>query len=134
MFSVTKEFSFDSAHRLVQGYEGKCSNIHGHTWRVRFTEASDCLDRFGFVRDFGEFKRLKKLIDDSIDHATLVSIEDKVLIAFLNEHKQKYVTFNENPTSEYLAKFFFEIAHNMGVHVTAVEVDETCTSSARYTL
>ena len=26
-------FDFDAAHRLV-GYKGKCSNLHGHIWRV----------------------------------------------------------------------------------------------------
>ncbi|HEX3048027.1 MAG TPA: 6-carboxytetrahydropterin synthase, partial [Bacillota bacterium] len=28
-----KQFTFDSAHYLP-GYDGKCKNMHGHTWRV----------------------------------------------------------------------------------------------------
>ncbi len=30
---VTREFTFSSAHRLV-AYEGRCENLHGHTYRL----------------------------------------------------------------------------------------------------
>ena len=30
---VSKEFTFDAAHHL-HCYEGKCKNLHGHTYRV----------------------------------------------------------------------------------------------------
>ena len=33
MYTLKTEHSFDAAHFLY-GYEGKCSNIHGHRWRV----------------------------------------------------------------------------------------------------
>ena len=33
MYYLTVENSFDSAH-FLHGYEGKCSNLHGHRWRV----------------------------------------------------------------------------------------------------
>ena len=40
------EFSFDSAHFLY-GYEGKCSNIHGHRWKVEVTVKNAFLQRNG---------------------------------------------------------------------------------------
>ena len=33
MYYLTVENSFDSAH-FLHGYDGKCSNLHGHRWRV----------------------------------------------------------------------------------------------------
>jgi len=32
---VSKEFTFDAAHHL-HCYEGKCKNLHGHTYKVVF--------------------------------------------------------------------------------------------------
>lgn len=31
--SVCKIFTFDAAHQLV-GHKGKCSNLHGHTYKL----------------------------------------------------------------------------------------------------
>ena len=33
MYILKTESSFDSAH-FLSGYEGKCSNLHGHRWRI----------------------------------------------------------------------------------------------------
>lgn len=33
MYILETEQSFDSAH-FLSGYKGKCSNLHGHRWRV----------------------------------------------------------------------------------------------------
>ena len=33
MYYIRSESSFDSAH-FLKGYAGKCSNLHGHRWRV----------------------------------------------------------------------------------------------------
>lgn len=32
---VSKEFTFDAAHHL-HAYDGKCKNLHGHTYKVVF--------------------------------------------------------------------------------------------------
>jgi 6-pyruvoyltetrahydropterin/6-carboxytetrahydropterin synthase len=133
MYTVTKEFSFDSAHRLVDGYQGKCSNVHGHTWKVRFTISGDKLDGHGFLRDFGDFKPLKEFIDNHLDHALLLNENDGTLLTFCREHNQKHYMFKGNPTSECLAEYLFRVARDHCLlWVSAVEVDETCTCSARY--
>jgi len=133
MYSVTKEFTFDSAHRLVNGYQGKCRNIHGHTWRVRLTVAGDHLDQFGFLRDFGDFKPVKEYIDQHIDHAMLVSQDDESMLAFCVAQGQKHYRLPGNPTSELLAKhIYFLSRQHCNIPVTAVEIDETCTCSARF--
>lgn len=40
MYTLQTSASFDSAH-FLKGYEGKCSNIHGHRWTVEVTVASE---------------------------------------------------------------------------------------------
>lgn len=33
---VTKEITFDVAH-ILSYYEGKCANLHGHTYKLQVT-------------------------------------------------------------------------------------------------
>lgn len=124
--------SFDAAHRLVHGYEGKCANVHGHTWKIRFEIESNSLNEFGFVRDFSDFKVMKEWVDTRLDHAMLVSSEDEVMAMWLKVNKQAHFVMTANPTSENLAKLLYDTARVLKLPVTAVEVDETCTSMARY--
>lgn len=44
MYSLISEHSFDAAH-FLKGYEGKCSNIHGHRWRVVVEIQGDVLKK-----------------------------------------------------------------------------------------
>jgi len=67
---VTKEFTFDAAHHL-HAYEGKCKNLHGHTYRVVFG-ISAIPDARGISVDFGEIKRIwKESIEGCLDHRYL---------------------------------------------------------------
>ncbi len=52
---VSKEFTFDAAHHL-HCYEGKCKNLHGHTYKVIFG-ISGFVDEIGLVIDFSDIKR-----------------------------------------------------------------------------
>lgn len=61
---ITKEFDFEAAHAL-DGYNGKCKDIHGHSYHLEMTylgtpktekTISDC----GMVVDFGEIKQIIK--------------------------------------------------------------------------
>ena len=49
MFILKNEIQFDTAHYL-SGYEGKCSNIHGHRYRLVVELASDTLHQSGQQR------------------------------------------------------------------------------------
>lgn len=67
---VSKEFTFDSAHHL-HSYEGKCQNLHGHTYRLQVIMRGKTDDR-GIVIDFADIKRLtKEYILDRLDHKYL---------------------------------------------------------------
>ncbi|WP_018132348.1 6-carboxytetrahydropterin synthase QueD [Effusibacillus pohliae] len=59
--SVTKIFTFDSAHRL-DDYIGKCANLHGHTYKLE-VEVKGRTDHRGIVIDFTD---LKKIVNEQI--------------------------------------------------------------------
>lgn len=67
LVEVTKEFTFDSSHKLMQ-YLGKCANLHGHTYKLQVTIVGT-VNEIGLVLDF---KVLKKIVEDkvvnSLDH------------------------------------------------------------------
>jgi len=67
---VSKEFTFDAAHHL-HCYEGKCKNLHGHTYKVIFG-ISGFVDEIGIVIDFGDIKQIwKEHIEIHLDHRYL---------------------------------------------------------------
>lgn len=93
MITVTRRFKFDSAHFLPD-YNGKCANVHGHTWKLDVTVAGEdgVVGTDGFVIDFATLKKIvQELIIDNIDHT------------LLNE------TVNNNPTAELMLESFVEV-------------------------
>lgn len=133
MFEIRKTIKFEAAHRLINGYCGKCAHVHGHSWVVHITCRGGKLDQYGMLRDFGSFKEFRAWVDDHLDHATLVNKNDFGLLEFLKYHHQRLFLVDGNPTSENLAKVLFTKLVEMGFKdVSSVEVDETCTSKAKY--
>ncbi len=114
---VSKEFTFDAAHHL-HCYEGKCKNLHGHTYRVIFG-ISGYTDDIGLVLDFGDIKNIwKEKIEVYLDHRYLnemlpamnTTAENMVvwiyrqMAAGLTRHENvslrlEYVKLYETPTS-----------------------------------
>lgn len=67
---VSKEFTFDAAHHL-HNYEGKCKNLHGHTYRA-VLGISGYTDARGLMIDFGDIKEIwKQKIEIYLDHRYL---------------------------------------------------------------
>lgn len=67
---VCKEFTFDAAHHL-HCYDGKCKNLHGHTYRVVFG-ISGFVSDIGLAIDFGDIKAIwKDEIEIYLDHRYL---------------------------------------------------------------
>ncbi|MFB5674257.1 6-carboxytetrahydropterin synthase QueD [Paenibacillus terreus] len=67
---VSKEFTFDAAHHL-HAYEGKCKNLHGHTYKVVFGVSGYPRDT-GLVLDFADLKAIwKERIEIYLDHQYL---------------------------------------------------------------
>jgi len=139
MRRIQKEIRWEAAHRLVQGYSGKCSRNHGHSWVARVVvelRPEATLNEFGFVKDFGEFRPLRDWVEEHWDHATLVSEQDESLLTWLRENDQKYYLFPGNPTSEIMAETLFRVASELlndeRCFVRRVTLRETCTSKVVY--
>jgi 6-pyruvoyltetrahydropterin/6-carboxytetrahydropterin synthase len=118
---VSKEFTFDAAHHL-HCYEGKCKNLHGHTYKVVFG-ISGFVEETGLMIDFGDIKSIwKEEIEIFLDHKYLnetlppmnttaenlvVWIYEKMAGALLSENRVKkdqqarveFVRLYETPTS-----------------------------------
>jgi 6-pyruvoyltetrahydropterin/6-carboxytetrahydropterin synthase len=58
------ETTIDSCHKL-EGYDGVCSRLHGHSWFVEmwFKGDSTLVDKVGILVDFGIVKELKNMLD-----------------------------------------------------------------------
>lgn len=75
---LTKIFGFETAHAL-HGYEGKCKNIHGHSYKLHVTVlgqpiATEGDNHQGMVMDFGDLKALvNQSIVKPLDHAILLN-------------------------------------------------------------
>lgn len=77
VIKLTKSFTFDSAHFLPD-HKGKCSNMHGHTYRLEVTVVRDNGKLInggsddGMVIDFSDLKDVVKAeVIDKIDHKVL---------------------------------------------------------------
>ena len=73
---ITKQFSFETGHALY-GYDGKCRNVHGHSYKLSVTVIGEPIAdsshvKFGMVIDFSDLKKIvKEEIVDVFDHATV---------------------------------------------------------------
>jgi 6-pyruvoyltetrahydropterin/6-carboxytetrahydropterin synthase len=63
---------FDAAHHLP-GYAGKCSRVHGHTYRVEVVIEGPVGDD-GFVMDFYQLKKRMASALEDLDHNDLNQI------------------------------------------------------------
>lgn len=70
---ITKEFTFDSAHKL-NWEEGKCKYLHGHTYKLQVTVKGK-LNKQGIVINFTELKEfVKRRVIEKLDHKYLNEI------------------------------------------------------------
>ena len=120
---VSKEFTFDSAHHL-HCYEGKCKNLHGHTYKLQVIMLGRTDER-GLTMDFSEIKRIaKERVIDRLDHQ------------YLNEVLPPMNTTAENMVVwiyEELARGLAEEGFSPDVTLEEVRLWETPTSYAAVT-
>ncbi len=92
MFELTVKGEIASAH-MLQGYEGPCKDLHGHTWKIEVTIVSEKLNTIGLVVDFQD---LKKKLREFLSHLDHVCLND---LPFFKK---------ENPSTENLAKYIYK--------------------------
>ncbi|PDY20264.1 MULTISPECIES: 6-carboxytetrahydropterin synthase QueD [Bacillus cereus group] len=120
---VSKEFTFDAAHHL-HCYEGKCKNLHGHTYKVVFG-ISGYVNEIGLAIDFGDIKEIwKNEIEIYLDHRYLnetlpvMNTTAENMVVWIYEKMAEALT-KENRVNEY-----------KGARVEFVRLFETPTSYA----
>ena len=70
MFEVMASEEFEAAHSLP-GYPGKCSRLHGHSWKVEAVVRGEKLDGLGMLVDFKSVQAALKAVLDRLDHRHL---------------------------------------------------------------
>lgn len=137
MYTLKTSASFDSAH-FLKGYEGKCSNIHGHRWTVEIEVVSNKLEQSGQCRgmivDFSTLKTDLGALVENLDHSLIIetgSLKDKTIEA-LTEENFRIIQVDFRPTAENFAEYFYNHMNDKGYNVARATVYETPNNCATY--
>lgn len=135
---ITKIFTFDASH-MLDGHDGKCQNLHGHTYRLEITVADGLIQggaKDGMVMDFTDFKAIvQRELLDGFDHAFLYdgSNERETQIAtLLAGWNMKTMRLNGRTTAENMSMIMFGRLKQAGLKVCSVKLWETPSSCAEY--
>lgn len=133
---ITRRLTLDAGHR-VPGHEGKCRNLHGHTYTVE-VEVFGPIPDDGMVLDFGVVKEIMATVLDPWDHAFLVWEQDTAVLAALDvDPLWRRVTLPYPPTAENLARIAANALRaplrRSGVTLASVRVWETPNCWATWT-
>lgn len=137
MYRLCTEESFDSAH-FLKGYSGKCSNIHGHRWRVvaeiKSKTVAESGQTRGMVMDFGDFKGFLRTLTEEFDHRFIIERGSlkPLLLEMLREEDFTVVEVDFRPTAEEFARYFYNRFKDEGFPISCVTVYETPSNSASY--
>lgn len=139
---ITKQFSFETGHALY-GYDGKCKNVHGHSYKLSVTVIGQPnMDlshvKFGMVIDFTDLKRIvREEIVDLFDHATVFN-GNTPHVELADELKQRghhvilvdYQPTSENMVIDFASKIKSRLPQNIKLH--SLRLQETETSYAEW--
>lgn len=139
---ITKQFSFETGHALY-GYDGKCKNVHGHSYKLNVTVIGTPISdsshvKYGMVIDFGDLKKIvKSEIVDKFDHATVFNRNTPhiELARELENRDHTVILVEYQPTSENMVVDFAEkIKNRLPEHIKlhSLKLQETETSFAEW--
>jgi len=73
---VRRRFRFEAAHRLPR-HEGKCRELHGHSYEVVISVERPVDESSGMVIDFSDLKQIvRRQAIDKLDHRCLNDLID----------------------------------------------------------
>jgi 6-pyruvoyltetrahydropterin/6-carboxytetrahydropterin synthase len=139
---ITKQFNFETGHALY-GYDGKCKNVHGHSYKLSVTVIGTPIEdsshvKLGMVIDFGDLKKIvKEEIVDQFDHATVFN-QNTPHIELANELKSRdhhVILVDYQPTSENMVVDFAQrISSRLpeNIQLFSLKLQETETSFAEW--
>ncbi|MEZ4816763.1 MAG: 6-carboxytetrahydropterin synthase [Flavobacteriaceae bacterium] len=139
---ITKQFTFETGHALY-GYDGKCRNVHGHSYKLSVTVIGHPITdpghvKYGMVIDFSDLKKIvKEEIVDVFDHATVFNKNTPHvgLAKELSERGHNVLLVDYQPTSEMMVIDFSEkikarLPKNINLY--SLKLQETETSYAEW--
>ncbi len=139
---LTKEFSFEAAHSL-DGYDGACREIHGHSYRLFVTVKGVPLEdtsspKYGMVMDFGALKRIvNEEVISRLDHSLVLRaselnapLREVLAQRFSNVHFVNYQPTCENMLADFAARIGSRLPEGVTLH--ALKLHETATSFAEW--
>jgi 6-pyruvoyltetrahydropterin/6-carboxytetrahydropterin synthase len=139
---ITKQFSFETGHALY-GYDGKCKNVHGHSYKLSVTVIGKPITdttnvKFGMVIDFGDLKKIvKEEIVNVFDHATVFNKNTPhvELAKELEDRGHNVLLVDYQPTSEMMViDFSKKISKRLPQHIKlhSLKLQETDSSFAEW--
>ncbi len=139
---ITKEFRFETGHALF-GYDGKCRNVHGHSYHLSVTIIGTPIEeegqiKLGMVMDFGDLKKIvNKEVVDRFDHATVFNGNSPhvKLAKTLEAEGHKVILADYQPTSENMVlDFATRIQKQLpsGISLHSLRLRETGTAYAEW--
>ncbi len=139
---ITKRFSFEAGHALY-GYDGKCKNLHGHSYHLDVTvigtPISDSSNvKHGMVIDFGDLKKIvNEDIVDVFDHSMVFNKNTPHLDMAndLRERGHYVILVDYQPTTEMMIIDFAQkikkrLPETIQLH--SLKLQETATSYAQW--
>ena len=139
---ITKQFSFETGHALY-GYDGKCKNVHGHSYKLSVTVIGSPITdtdnvKCGMVIDFSDLKLIvREEIVDQFDHATVFNKNTPhiELARELQSRDHHVILVDYQPTSENMVIDFANriknrLPKNIALH--SLKLQETETSFAEW--
>jgi 6-pyruvoyltetrahydropterin/6-carboxytetrahydropterin synthase len=139
---ITKQFSFETGHALY-GYDGKCRNVHGHSYKLYVTVIGQPISdithvKLGMVIDFSDLKVIvKNKIVDVFDHATVFNKNTPhvELAKELADRGHNVLLVDYQPTSEMMIIDFANvIKQELPSHIKlhSLKLQETDSSYAQW--
>jgi len=139
---ITKQFSFETGHALY-GYDGKCKNVHGHSYKLSVTVIGTPITdtsnvKYGMVIDFTDLKKIvKSEIVDKFDHATVFNKNTPhiELAKELEKRDHNVILVDYQPTSENMVLDFAEKIKRQlppQIKLFSLKLQETDTSFAEW--
>lgn len=78
-YQIRVEHCFETAHRLPH-LGGKCTSLHGHSWRVAVPVIAPSLSQEATVVEFGALKAgIRSWLDTHLDHGTMLGAADPLV-------------------------------------------------------
>lgn len=98
MYKVRKTMEISAMHHLNLDYQSPCINNHGHNWIISIEVSGHRLNQHGMLLDF---KRIKELIHQEMDHNDLNQIFDfnptaENIATWVRDRVNQYLDSNKN--------------------------------------